>query len=409
MGGRCVAASRRQRSRVLVVQIGARRRYAVPRGLAAIGSLHVLFTDACASTSPWSVLDRALPEIVRPATLSAVLNRKIAGVESTRVKGNLRFFLATKVGPLRRRPDEPGSTYWARQNEAFGSAVAASDWGGADSVYAYNGAALEVFERARRTNMRCILDQTAAPWRFNSELLDKELKRWPDWESAPSDLDSDGAMIAREEAEWKLADRIICGSQFVVEAVRAVGGPVHKCAVVEYPVPEVDVVTVNTREASHRALRVLFLGTLQLRKGIQYFWEAAGRLDASCEFRAVGPSNLTKAAQELVQSRIDWRPNVARTDVWEHYRWADVFVLPTLSEGSANACWEALACGTSVATTQASGLDKRLVDLIEPGSEAVVDYLLQYRAGPRRPVAPLRIRRSVKDYGSALARAMAWA
>ena len=42
--------------------------------------------------------------------------------------------------------------------------------------------------------------------------------------------------------------------------------------------------------------------------------------------------------------------------MWEHYHWADVFLLPTLSEGSANVCWEAAATHTQVMTTAAAGL-----------------------------------------------------
>lgn len=42
-------------------------------------------------------------------------------------------------------------------------------------------------------------------------------------------------MVAREEAEWELADRIIYGSEFVVNAMADIGGPITKCVVVDYP------------------------------------------------------------------------------------------------------------------------------------------------------------------------------
>ncbi len=38
-----------------------------------------------------------------------------------------------------------------------------------------------------------------------------------------------------------------------------------------------------------------------------------------------------------------------------HYEWADVFVLPTISEGSANVCYEALNAGLPVVTTTNAG------------------------------------------------------
>jgi glycosyltransferase involved in cell wall biosynthesis len=39
----------------------------------------------------------------------------------------------------------------------------------------------------------------------------------------------------------------------------------------------------------------------------------------------------------------------------EHYTWADVFLLPTVCEGSATVCYEALAAGLPVVTTPNAG------------------------------------------------------
>ena len=111
--------------------------------------------------------------------------------------------------------------------------------GNADTAYAFNGAALEIFQHAREHGVRCVLDQTAAPWRYNTQLLAREQARWPGWEECPADMDPGGHMMAREEAEWELADQIVCGSPFVVEAIRSVGGPIEKSRVVPYPVPDI--------------------------------------------------------------------------------------------------------------------------------------------------------------------------
>ncbi len=189
------------------------------------------------------------------------------------------FFLATRVGASRARPGESKASFWVRQNEAFGRAVVRLDWGNADTAYAFNGAALEIFQHAREHGVRCVLDQTAAPWRYNTQLLAREQARWPGWEECPADMDPGGHMMAREEAEWELADQIVCGSPFVVEAIRSVGGPIEKCRVVPYPVPDIAPLLESKQILRDRRLRVLFVGTLQLRKGIQYVWDTVGRLD----------------------------------------------------------------------------------------------------------------------------------
>ena len=252
--------------RVLVAHLGARRHYAVPRSLAAIGCLERVVTDVCAQVAPWKTV-AALPAPWRMGALGNIHARYIPGVDCSQIQSCVAFAVSRQVGRLRRKPGEPFADFWARQNEAFGKAVAAVNWGAADTVYAFNGCALEVFREARTRGLRCVLDQTAAPWRYNTALLRREQERWPGWEAEPADIDSTGRMIEREETEWALADRIICGLPFVVDAIGAVGGPAGKATVVSYPIPAAP--PVRRAHRGDGKTRVLFVGTLQLRKGIQ--------------------------------------------------------------------------------------------------------------------------------------------
>jgi len=379
----------------------------VPRGLAEAGCLQTVVTDACNAVRPWNYLDWIFPRGFRPRPLRAVLDRNIEGVAIDRIQGCVPFFLATRVGALRARPGESKVSFWARQNEAFCRTVVRLDWGNADTVYAFNGAALEIFQRARERGLRCVLDQTAAPWRYNTQLLSREQARWPGWEECPADMDPGGHMVAREEAEWELADQIVCGSPFAVEAIRSVGGPVEKCTVVPYPVPDIAPLVERKRTLRDRRLRVLFVGTLQLRKGIQYVWDTVRRLgNGDLECRAVGPSDLTPNAERSVRSLLDWRGQVGRNDVWTHYAWADVFFLPTLSEGSANVCWEAAASRTHVVTTCAAGLVGWDATIVPLKSEAMAEQLLRLAREPWQGSVIAPERRSVAEYGADLVRSM---
>jgi glycosyltransferase involved in cell wall biosynthesis len=392
--------------RVLVAQIGARRRYAVARAFDRSGCLDLLVTDACADVRPWTIGRRIVPVSLRRGMVRAALDRRVEGVDPRRIRGSLAFFMSARLGRLRSRPAEPRVDFWLRQNQAFARAVGRLDWSTANTVYAFNGAALEIFERARPCGLRCVLDQTAAPWRYNTQLLLEEQARWPGWEDAPADIDARGQMAQREEAEWALADRIICGSSFVVDAIRAVGGPAEKCCVVRYPVPNAPAPTQPANR--DRRLRVLFVGTLQLRKGIQYVHETARRLgQADFAFRAVGPSSLTVSAEGSIRSTIDVRGRVTPREVWDHYSWADVFFLPTLSEGSANAGWEALGAGLPVVTTAAAGLTAcDNLSIIPCGNlEAMASTLMQQTSACRRRSdgAPGR---SVAEYAADLVQSL---
>lgn len=342
----------------MVAQLGARRHYAIPRALGEDGRLERLFTDAYGGRFPWSAADRLLPKSWQPPSLRAVLDRRIDGVEASRVHPLNRLFFECRLGSLRPRTDEHRTDYWVRQNARFGDVVCRQRWGDADTVYGFNGAALEIFQEARKRGLRCVLDQTAAPLRYNSDLLRAEMERWPGWEEAPIDVDPTGVLTEREEEEWALADRVICGSDFVVKTAREIGAPVEKFRVVRYPTPKIPDRLNHVAGGKDRPLRVLFLGSVQLRKGIQYLVKAVQE-HGPFDVRVVGPSMVTEKAEREIRAVADLRSKVPRSEVWDHYRWADVFVLPTLSEGSANVCHEAMSAGVPVITTAAAGIEPR--------------------------------------------------
>jgi glycosyltransferase involved in cell wall biosynthesis len=227
-------------------------------------------------------------------------------------------------------------------------------------VYAFNGAALEIFQAAKAQGLRTILDQTAAPWRWNTTMLTEERQRWPGWETQTGEVDESGLLTHREESEWRLADVIITGSDFCKNTLSQTGGPVERAVKLSYPLTKRQSEPRRFPAAftQTRKLRVLFLGTLQLRKGIQYLCQAAAALaHEPVEFRAAGPCNLSVEAQAAVSNHIDVIGPVPRQDVGRHLAWADVLALPTLSEGSANVCYEAVAAGVPVITTPNAGVD----------------------------------------------------
>lgn len=395
-------------SKVLVCQIGARRHYAVPRGLHACGLLQTLVTDACSSVFPWSLLPSRWHRLLPSASLRKVVSRNVAEIPRELIQGRLFWLLSGVIAPTFRSTGIPHSRQWAVRNQQFCEAVNACNWKGVDTVYGYNGAALEVFRRARQKGLRCVLDQTAAAWRFNTDLLRHEMELHPQWEVQPADLDLTGEITLREEAEWRLADRIVCGSQFVVDSIRQVGGPAEKCVVVPYPIPTRSaaadgVLSGAGPRVNDESIRVLFAGTLQLRKGIQYFLRAAEELRTSqFEFRAVGPSLLTQSGEDRLQRFVHWQGSVPRNEMKNHYEWADVMVLPTLSEGSANVCWEALSCSLPVITTVAAGVTKMSgVTIVEPNE--IVETLRHFRKA-QATTLDSQPTRSVSDYGADLAR-----
>jgi len=100
---------------------------------------------------------------------------------------------------------------------------------------------------------------------------------------------------------------------------------------------------------------VLTVGQVGLRKGAPCALAVAKALPGVAEFRWVGPVMVREAAAAAMSRHIELRGAVPRSDVCEHYQWADVFFLPSVCEGSATVTYEALASGLPVVTTPSAG------------------------------------------------------
>jgi glycosyltransferase involved in cell wall biosynthesis len=244
---------------------------------------------------------------------------------------------------------------WTEANRAFGRRVTSCRGANVDTAYVFNGAGLEVLEHARRHGWRTILEQTAAPIEFDEQLLAEERGLWPGWEYGGASPHAWRPLAEREKAEWELADEILCGSDFVVNRLAEAGGPAERTAVVPYGARGEDFHPATPR-LHLDGLHVLFVGTICLRKGIQYLMEAAQRLGTRhVQFRAVGPVRVAECAVRRLADALEMTGPVPRSEIAQQYAWADVLVLPSLSEGSANVAYEAMACGLPVITTPNAG------------------------------------------------------
>jgi glycosyltransferase involved in cell wall biosynthesis len=101
---------------------------------------------------------------------------------------------------------------------------------------------------------------------------------------------------------------------------------------------------------------VLWVGAVILRKGIQYLIEAARMLSAtSIEFIVAGPIGISQSAVASAPANVKFLGRIPRVSLAEIYVQADVFVLPTISDGFAITQLEAMAHGLPVIATPNCG------------------------------------------------------
>lgn len=343
-----------------VAMLGARMNYAVPRALHCAGQLNALVTDFYLPDGPTRVGLKALATLPgTPAGLHALLGRHHPDLVGAHIRTQSVFGLRQI---LRRRSADNAQDKLERVRvKGSGARLMAEilandlpDLGAA--VYAFQEAALETFEVARTRDVACVLEQSIAARPYAFQLLQKEIADWNHWFDEGGVPQTTPERTARLRAEWGAANRIVAASEFVRTSLLESGVPSEKITVMPYGVtlPERQLRAPNYDGS--RALRVLFGGHLHLRKGVQHLLRAVESLGPSAvELRMVGGIGLTREIIDRFAPLVDFRGRVPRSEMSAHFNWADVFVLPSLIEGSATVVYEALSCGLPAVVTPNAG------------------------------------------------------
>jgi glycosyltransferase involved in cell wall biosynthesis len=229
-------------------------------------------------------------------------------------------------------------------------------------LLSYSYTALEPFRYAKAHGWKTVLVQID-PGLVEEAVVAEEVARVPhlagDWQPAPPDYWNNW----REEC--KLADRIVVNSEWSREGLIRGGVPGEKISIIPLAY-EMEVKSQKSegrsprsypvRFTDERPLRILFLGLINLRKGVARLLEAARILrDEPVEFWMVGPVEIANASASGNASRVKWFGPATRKQAVEFYRNADVFILPTLSDGFAITQLEAQAHGLPIIASKFCG------------------------------------------------------
>lgn len=341
---------------VTVTMLGARMHYAVPRLLHEAGLLEHFYTDSYLGNKPWlEALLQSIPRTLQPRGVQRWLARKDPVLPPERVTSFELFGWRYAWRRHRARSSAATVQVFAASNAEFNRLVIARHPSAVATVWGFNGACLEVLTWARHHGMRCIMEQTIAPKRIEHALLSEEVARWPDWQPRMQILDYPDTLSDREEAEWSIADRIVAGSTFVADGLRACGVASDRVRVIPYGVDINRFDAVKQLPASSK-LRVLFAGEVGLRKGAPDLLHALAKLGPhKVEARFAGHVALSHEKVAPFRHVAQFLGTVPRDEMRTLFHWADVFVLPSIVEGSATVTYEALMSGTPVITTPNAG------------------------------------------------------
>lgn len=211
------------------------------------------------------------------------------------------------------------------------------------------------------------------------------------------------ARHARTAEVLRSADAIIAVSQNVRDKAVAIGAPIGRTHLV-YNGIDASIFHRASRDAARRELNlsgseplILFAGNLVPVKGVDVLIDAMGHLHrARVPFRGVcighGPLRHKLIAQIKLlglTGHVQLLPPCSQPQLAGWYRAADLFVLPSRSEGMPNVLLEAAACGTPFVATRVGGVAEvsdpaALVPAGDP--EALAGRIRQFLDPSTRPI-----------------------
>jgi len=337
----------------IVAQVGARRGYAVPAILQKAGMLERFYTDIVGDIGLGTVFSAAgaLPLVRKSA-------RRLVG---RRLPFDIRAKTTTFPGitlphVFRRviiaRDPAAACREDVRFSDALGRAMARRGFGNATHMYSMLGECGPLFAEGKQRGLVVVSEIYLAL--STERILSEERKKFPGWEENVPDYAAVCRGFESSGGPRADADSAICPSEWVRDdLVGNFGFPIEHTAIVPYGVnPEMLCVPGEPIRG-----RILFAGTADLRKGIHYLAMAAEKLvehGLQCEFRVAGDVEQSVANQRQCRY-LRFLGRVPRAEMTREFACADLFALPSLAEGSAEATYEALACGVPVVTTREAG------------------------------------------------------
>jgi glycosyltransferase involved in cell wall biosynthesis len=349
-------------------QLGSREHYAIPRVLHRANRLDLLLTDfwsrhpaflsSLPSTSARKLAERRHPDLASATIEDVGFSRVLFDLSARHRKWSAWETTFRRDEWFQRRILH---TLQTRYLPLFNSRPPGI-------FFAYSYAARHLLQFFRERGWTTILGQID-PGIEEENLVAAEVERSPhittSWEPAPA------AYWLNWRKEVDLSDILMVNSNWSRQALITSGVPEEKIRVVplayEKSSNSAPPRTYAEKFSSSRPLRILFLGQINLRKGIRILFDAFEKLaNQPIEFWMVGPGNIEIPEKYRIHPQFHWTGPVSRSEANRYYAEADVFLLPTLSDGFALTQLEAQANGLPVIASKFCG------DVVEDGRNGLL-------------------------------------
>jgi glycosyltransferase involved in cell wall biosynthesis len=381
--------------------------------------------------SPWSVICGLWSAVCRPVVPRSALAARAEAIPDGLVRAFPFRSLVWKWRVRRLAAQGRAHEAYVQTDGAFAAVVARLKLPPHEVFFGYSYASLETLQAEKARGKMTVLCQID-PGPVHFRIVAEEMARFPELAGPPGKFPA--AYYERNRREWELADIIVVNSEWSREALVAEGVNPAKLEILPLAFEagnettgQQDKKTTGLRDkgttglgdkglvvsghvvhglssvvsgqwsGSPRSapLRVLWLGQVNVGKGIHYLMAAARVLEREkIHFDIVGPIGVLPATIASAPRNMIFHGPVSRDRAAEWYRQADVFVLPTLSDGFALTQLEALSHGLPVITTPNCGrvVEEGQTGFVVPArdAQALAEAILRFvrHPGLGREMAP---------------------
>jgi glycosyltransferase involved in cell wall biosynthesis len=240
-------------------------------------------------------------------------------------------------------------------------------------LHAYEDDCSYSFARAKELGVQCSYELPIAHWATVRRLLAEEAERYPEWEPTLESTREPEEKLFRKEEELRLADRITCPSQFVLDSIPVEIRQKTHCQISAFGSPPCEPVDFK-RPKKNDNLKLLFVGSMSQRKGLADLFKAMTLIHGEpVSLSILGQPSMPIDFYRKKFSDFEYFPPCTNSKVREIMQQHDALVLPSIVEGRALVQQEALSCGLPIVVTPNTGGD----DLVEEG---VTGHLVPIRS-----------------------------
>jgi glycosyltransferase involved in cell wall biosynthesis len=333
----------------IAVQLGARRAYAVPSILEKAGMLETFYTDLCGNAGILGSLMNSLPNSLIKGQLKNLYGRQLP---DNIIHKTVTFPYLTFQYEVERKLSQCGEDKLralGRFVDKMGNCIINKGFDDATHYFSMFGECTPALRYAKKQGLTTVTEIFIL---LNAHYqVEKERLKYPELENPPDES------LLREAFDWlqevcDLSDWLIAPSEAVKQdLIGHWGVKSERCVIIPYGVNE-SWLEVNNKPIKGR---VLMVGSANLRKGIHILGESANQLiSQNYQFIVAGDvGDMVKSS--VITKSLRFLGRIPRIETTKQYQQADIFVLPSIAEGSAEVTYEALACGVPVITTKAAG------------------------------------------------------